>query len=603
VRTILNLNRTKSPWTLDPRSKIGKSTFNDGTAQSVGNQVSAEFNLVYRWHACISQRDEKWTQALFHEMFPGKDAAEVTENDFISVMGESEKRLSQDPTNRPFANLQRSPEGKFKDDDLATIFADSVEDCAGAFGANQVPIVLRAAEMLGIKQARSWNLATLNEFRRHFKLTPHKTFEDINPDPQVAEHLKRLYDHPDFVELYPGIAVEKPKEPVKAGSGLCTNFTISRAILSDAVALVRGDRFYTIDHTPKQLTNWGFALVNYDLNIDYGCVFYKLILRALPNNFGQDSVYAHYPLVIPSENHDILRDLGIEKDYAFKRPEPTPPLVSVSAYTTCRSILENKVDYKITWGEAIAFLMRDEGTGKVYGTDYMVSGDGPRNADSRSLMAPALYGAGWEPEVKKFYEHITLKLLHRSAYTIAGHNQVDIVRDVSNPAQVHFASNVFSLPLKTEDNPRGVFSETELYLLMAMVFASIFYDADPARSFPLRHAARDVAQKLGKIVELKVNLVEKTGLLQGLRSVFYHNDPPSNFGGHMIRRLLSSNTAPKELVWTHILPTAGAMVANQSQLFSQCLDYYLSEEGRAHLPEINRLSKENTATADDMLLR
>ena len=44
------------------------------------------------------------------------------------------------------------------------------------------------------------------------------------------------------------------------------------------------------------------------------------------------------------------------------------------------------------------------------------------------------------------------------------------------------------------------------------------------------------------------------------------------------------------------------MVANQSQLFSQCLDYYLSSEGKAHWSEINRLSKMNTPDADDKLL-
>ena len=29
------------------------------------------------------------------------------------------------------------------------------------------------------------------------------------------------------------------------GQGLCLGFTVGRAILSDAIALVRGDRFYT----------------------------------------------------------------------------------------------------------------------------------------------------------------------------------------------------------------------------------------------------------------------------------------------------------------------------------------------------------------------
>jgi linoleate 8R-lipoxygenase/9,12-octadecadienoate 8-hydroperoxide 8R-isomerase len=171
-------------------------------------------------------------------------------------------------------------------------------------------LALRAVEVLGIQQARSWNLASLNEFRAYFNLAPHGTFEEINPDPEVAEQLKRLYDHPDFVELYPGLAVEAAKPLMVPGSGLCTTYTISRAVLSDAVALVRGDRFYTVDYTPKNLTNWGYSEVNYDLTVDHGHVFYKLFLRAFPNNFKPNSVYVHFPMVIPSENRKILESLG-----------------------------------------------------------------------------------------------------------------------------------------------------------------------------------------------------------------------------------------------------------------------------------------------------
>jgi linoleate 10R-lipoxygenase len=41
---------------------------------------------------------------------------------------------------------------------------------------------------------------------------------------------------------------EEAKEPMP-GAGLCPGYTISRAILSDAVALTRGDRFMTVDFT------------------------------------------------------------------------------------------------------------------------------------------------------------------------------------------------------------------------------------------------------------------------------------------------------------------------------------------------------------------
>lgn len=103
-------------------------------------------------------------------------------------------------------------------------------------------------------QSRKWGLATLNEFRKFFKLKPHDSFESINSDPEVAEQLRRLYGHPDFVEMYPGIVAEEAKVPMEPGVGIAPTFTISRAILSDAVTLVRGDRFYTIDYHPKNLT-------------------------------------------------------------------------------------------------------------------------------------------------------------------------------------------------------------------------------------------------------------------------------------------------------------------------------------------------------------
>ena len=45
--------------------------------------------------------------------------------------------------------------------------------------------------------------------------------------------------------MYPGMVAEEAKVPMVPGVGIAPTFTISRAILSDAVALVRGDRFYT----------------------------------------------------------------------------------------------------------------------------------------------------------------------------------------------------------------------------------------------------------------------------------------------------------------------------------------------------------------------
>ncbi|KAE8144928.1 heme peroxidase [Aspergillus avenaceus] len=601
VRTILNINRTDSVWSLDPRTEMKDGILGEAANQATGNQVSAEFNVVYRWHSCISERDDKWTQDLYKEMFPQRDARTVSLNEFVRTMGRWEAALSEQPQDRPFAGLQRNPDGTFDDEALVNIFVESVEDCAGAFGASNVPTVFRSIEALGIEQARQWNLATLNEFRKYFNLTPYKTFEEINPDPYISEQLRRLYDHPDLVEIYPGVIVEDTKESVVPGSGLCTNFTISRAILSDAVALVRGDRFYTVDFTPKHLTNWAFSEIQPKDSVDQGHVFYKLVLRAFPNHFKGNSIHAHFPLVIPSENEKILSKLGSAGNYTWDKPRYTPQPQFINSHSACMAILSDQEAFKVTWGSKIEFLMHRDS--RPYGRDFMLSGDKPPNARSRKMMGTALYRKRWEEEVKAFYEEITLKLLHRHSYKIAGTHQVDIVRDVANLAQVHFCATVFSLPLKTEANPRGIFTESELYMIMAVVFTSIFYDADVSKSFELNQGARSVTQRLGQLAMANVELVNKTGFIANLVSSLHRHDVLSDYGVHMIQRLLASGLPADEIVWTHILPTAGGMVANQAQLFSQCLDYYLSEDGSVHLPEINRLAKIDTPEADASLLR
>lgn len=191
-------------------------------------------------------------------MFPGRKPEEISLHELLAALRAMDKLVSSDPLQRPFAELIRNPDTKkFNDDDLVEILQSSISDVAGSFGANKIPKIMKSIEILGIIQSRAWNVATLNEFRQFAGLKKHESFEDINPDPQVAQKLKNLYDHPDLVELYPGLVSEKPKPAMSPGSGLCVNFTTSYAILSDAVSLVRGDRFYTIDYTPKALTNWG----------------------------------------------------------------------------------------------------------------------------------------------------------------------------------------------------------------------------------------------------------------------------------------------------------------------------------------------------------
>lgn len=249
LRTIVNLNRTNSTWVLDPRldTPVPKHYVNEGTPRGTGNQVSAEFALSYRWHSCIGLKDEEWTKMIYYRISGGKDPDDVTLPQLLCMLAEYENAIPADPLEREFAGLKRGPDGNFNDNDLANILVEGIEEIAGAFGARNIPKCMKAITMLGIEQGRAWHLGSLNEFRKFFDLKPYDTFEEINPDPYVAEQLKHLYEHPDYVELYPGIATEATKSADWVpGVGICPTYTISRAVLSDAVALVRGDRHYTV---------------------------------------------------------------------------------------------------------------------------------------------------------------------------------------------------------------------------------------------------------------------------------------------------------------------------------------------------------------------
>lgn len=101
---------------------------------------------------------------------------------------------------------------------------------------------------MGILQARKWGLATLNEFREYFGMSRHETFADINSDPEIQQALQDLYEDPDCVELYPGLMCEGHGQCLDPGTS-CPNgasTALWRAVFSDAVTLVRSDRFYTV---------------------------------------------------------------------------------------------------------------------------------------------------------------------------------------------------------------------------------------------------------------------------------------------------------------------------------------------------------------------
>ncbi|KAI0601288.1 linoleate diol synthase precursor [Biscogniauxia sp. FL1348] len=619
VRTILNLNRTGSTWVLDPRTQERRGAFNSTPAPTAtGNRVSVEFNLIYRWHSATSKRDEYWTSELLKKSLGGANPSTASLDDLKQALRQFDKSIPVAPEERELAGLRRRPDKTYSDDDLASVLVASIEDVAGAFGANQVPEALKVVEVIGINQAREWHVATLNELRQYFGLKKHATFEDINPDPVVAGKLRALYDSPDSVELYPGLVAEKPKPPMP-GSGLCVNFTTSQAILSDAVALVRGDRFYTTDYTPTNLTNWGYNESNFDLAVDQGQVMHKLILRAFPNHFADDSVYAHFPFVVPTENKIILDRLETSGKYSWQSLARKEDVVVVKSYNAISKILRNEQNFYVPWQETISSLASPPS--KVTGRGS--SWDGFRIPKSRRTAAKCLcQPEEWRQDVKRFFDATARLLLKKAGQKMplvslknvgpAESWEVDIVRDVIAPLTTRFIAEFFGIPIKNaESMHRGIYTEYELYELLVATFTVVFLDSDPVNSFKVRGQARELALSLEQLISVAPeakgkanwisNIVSLIGLRKSGRDIREKNAEqrwPSL--PHHGRHLMKDETI-KGFVTNTVIPVSAVSTALMSGLLSQCVDYFLGD-GSEHLPELHRLAHEDTREADNQLM-
>ena len=84
LRVLMRVHLKDTSWTLDPRKEIPIAVADPrGIQRGKGNQVSVEFNVLYRFHSPLSRRDVKWTENFLKELLQGfvpasPDSATVT---------------------------------------------------------------------------------------------------------------------------------------------------------------------------------------------------------------------------------------------------------------------------------------------------------------------------------------------------------------------------------------------------------------------------------------------------------------------------------------------------------------------------------------------
>ncbi|KAH6904307.1 heme peroxidase [Coprinopsis sp. MPI-PUGE-AT-0042] len=484
VGAILGLVRDRSDWRLDPMMPMRKVT-HEVVPLGEGNVCSIEFQ----------SHDTEWTEAAFKKMFTGMD----------THAREMAKNLTLDKVQEwTFAGLKRGTDGRFSDDDLARLIQNSIEYRAGAFKARGIPEAMRVIEVMGIKQSRTWGTCSLNEFRKFMGLKPHESFRAWNSDPKIFNAAQALYRDIDNLELHVGLQAEEAKPPMP-GAGLCPGYTVSRAILADAVCLVRGDRFFTSEYTPTNLTSWGFQDCQYDkADGAFGGLLTKLLLRTLPNHFPRGSAYAHFPFLVPSYLEDRWKREAPElvTKYTWARPRKQPTIVPVGSYEAVKRVSSDS-----NFISAYDTRLKDA-TNLVLGKSAEV-GSIRRHMSFRGKRATVSQAPAGDKALVENRDTIndllkTKGLIKEKKFTSVGGKTefVDIVRDVINNLPVHFISQVVAgLSLKCEGNDGGVWREAYVSTMLEEIAEYVYLNFSPEHDWRLREATQGHTEKIVKMIK------------------------------------------------------------------------------------------------------
>ncbi|KAI8623543.1 heme peroxidase [Xylariaceae sp. FL1651] len=606
LRAITNTHHTKSDWTLDPRVDINKQYDGEGVPRGVGNQVSVEFNLLYRFHSCISKKDERWINNFFLKLFPGRNAEDL-QNVSWPELGQAllkfEQSVPKDPSVRTFDGLERQADGTFKDEDLARILKEAMDDPAGIFGARMVPKALKIVEILGINQARKWQVASLNEFRDFFGLKRWEKFTDINSDPQIARILEQLYTDPDMVELYPGLMIEDTKPVRNAGTGICPTYTLGRAVLSDAVTLVRSDRFNTLDYTVSNLTSWGFNEVQQDPKTMGGSMLYKLIQRGLPGWFPFNSVAVMQPMYTKKANAAIAKELGTLDQFTLDDPKPPPKPVVVFTSAGIKQVLSTPKSYVIPWLPPLNNLF----PGKKDVSWYMLSGDAPKNLEHRASMVKVFSKIpNFHSAIHEFIQRVGSDLIAKETFTLKeGLNQIDIIRDVAIPLNARLLADMFYFDMKSDENPDGVLSAAEVYRHILNIRTWGVLNNDPAQAWTRRRRAQESCQiMIDTTRKLVDEVVRGRGLGLGVasalserfsRKAYIRKDSLRLCGYKLIEELLAIGDSPERIV-DNLWLTAFGGVGGPVTSFYGVLEYFLRPENASIWAEVQGLAQKGDDT-------
>ncbi|KAJ9474937.1 Fatty acid oxygenase [Pseudozyma hubeiensis] len=569
------LNTNDSEWFVDPLNPI--KDLGGALDRGIGNSVAAEFSVLYRWHAAVSQNDEKWMNDFLESQFPGKRPEDVNPKEFVvAAAGLKQTFQDTDPSEWNLHDWERDDQGKFDDGLLAQIIKDAVSDVAGAFRARGHPSWFRPIEILGMITARKdWALCTMNEFRHFLGLKTYSSFSEWNPDPKISQAAEMLYGDIDNLELYPGLMAEEAK-PSIPGSGLCPGYTISRGILSDAAALTRGDRFYTNDFSTSNLTSSGYLYCTTPQPGGHGLMG-KLIMTTLPGQFPYNSIYALYPFRVPETTIAMLKEKRLIEHYDTSYPAPARHWFAVESYSATKDMLEDS-----RYFVALPPLSYDEG-----------------------LMTSALASIPrWQDEVTDYYS-INANMLMKTRsipFSSSGRQHIVDLLEVVNTVSAQFTSKLFALPTPGSHGLHLGMSPEQLSATLAKPLAYAMYgsfDFQGHQTWQLEDESEACTRRLKTLIWARLHTVD--GILSPVFSLVQNisnlvggpgNIAANDMARHFYHTLFASGKSNDELV-KDCLHMMVSLTATHSLVLMQAFKWFFREENAEHLSAMHQLAHKN----------
>jgi hypothetical protein len=534
LRALMGFHNFDTNFTLDPRVDMKN---HKNVSRGLGNQVTVEFNLLYRFHCAISMKDESYAEAFMSELFEKDeswDPKSMGLPQFMQEMGKTKaKERMKEPLEpwqqefglrkeghsrfKPFKRNEYT--GLFNDEDMVNELTSAMDDPIANFGPLNVPRCLKAVEILGIMQARKWEIGTLNDFRDFFGMKRHASFESITPNEQVQNALRDLYENVDKVELYPGIFCEtnQANRQLNADPGPSDlDSALWAAIFSDAITLVRSDRFYTVDWNTNSLTNWGMAEVTPDNDVCKSSMFHRLIQRAFPEWYPYDSIRFFHPFYTAEKNAELAKAQGYDKEFCIK----TTPLRKAKKNSRGET---TKFDFEVTssnpqkpsktvyltHSDDIKRILEDTSDVLVHPARTRISDLPPvihdvlkpgQNNDPKkngvSQTAAAKHSTVDHEHIQSYLVNIARDIIKREVVTTdknKGIYQLDIVRDYAIPIVTRFVADFlgFGHLLRSDTNSHAPYSENEVYQHINNCQVFLSYNADETKLLKRRKAFRD----------------------------------------------------------------------------------------------------------------